>query len=161
MATLAIIGHATRDKEVIKILEMLGGNNKNGWKCKDPQLVYYTDDTTSLIEFINTCNPNENILRYTLEEFLEKYPYKIGDRVIARKPAPIYESEICISKMFWNGNEVLYGDEVEWYSANELSELNKEETFEGDEDTVEKEKKIIGQNGICRKVMNFKIKKEM
>ena len=55
---------------------MLGGNNKNGWECKNPQLAYYIGN--GLIEFINNCNPNEDILRYTLEKFLEKYPYKVG-----------------------------------------------------------------------------------
>ena len=122
MATLAIRGHATRGKEVIEILEMLGGNNKNGWECKNPQLAYYIDN--GLIEFINNCNPNEDILRYTLEKFLEKYPYKVGDKV----RLPDYESAMKIEGMKWDGYGIVYEvytDDYEWFSVEELNAYNE------------------------------------
>ena len=124
MKKLAILGHPTEGNKVIEILEMLGGNNKNGWECKNPRLVYYIDNDTGLIEFINTCNLNEDILRYTLEGFLEKYPYKIGDKV----RIPKFKSEICIDNMRWDPTcqEIEYAIETEWYRARELNKWNIE-----------------------------------
>lgn len=128
MKKLAIIGHPLEGNKVIEILEMLGGKNKDGdgWKCKNPQLAYYIDDT-GWIEFINTCNPNENILRYTLEEFLEKFPYKVGDKVL------YYENPVFITQMEWIEDSVSYHF---YYKGRELMlpvnhlQPYKEETME-------------------------------
>lgn len=119
---LAIIGHQTKGKEVIEILEMLGGNNGGYWKGKNPLLAYYIDDRGE-IDYINNCNPNEDILRYTLEEFLEKYPYKIGDMI----KVPEFESEVRIDDMKWDGYNIQYEvftDETEWYTSEELNQFN-------------------------------------
>ena len=125
MTNLAIKGHKTRGKEVIEILKMLGGvnqfnldGNTNAW--------YVLDENRT----IRWCEWIFKEKGFTLEEFFEKFPYKVGDRV----RVPEYESEVCISKMYWDGSEVQYEvvtDEVEWYSAKELNEFNepKEETI--------------------------------
>lgn len=131
MAKLAIIGHKTRGKEVIKILEMLGGENQSQLKGIDNSLVYHICTDGYIVTL--TAVPSKAYKFFTIEEFFEKYPYKFGDRV----RIPEYESEVCISKMHWDGNEVQYEvvtDEVEWYSAAELNRYNapykKQETME-------------------------------
>lgn len=129
---LAIKGHPTRGKEVIEILGMLGGSNAFNHDCDNSRAIYYIDE---IYKNYVICAVNKrksvNYAIFTLEEFLEKFPYKVGDRV----RIPEYESEVRISKMYWDGSEVQYEvvtDEVEWYSAKELNEFNepnKEETI--------------------------------
>lgn len=76
---LAIKGHATRGKEVIELLEMMGGENFNNYDGKMESL-YFLIDIDNIIKY--GSNFNDNFLIYfTLEEFLEKYPFKVGDRV--------------------------------------------------------------------------------
>ena len=78
---IAIQGHSTRGKEVIQILESLGGKNRE--ELTGRRISYYY--------FIN-CNGNIdlnlkiNLLNrklYTLEEFEKEFPFKVGDRVIS------------------------------------------------------------------------------
>ena len=132
MAKLAIKGHETKCDEVIEILGILGGSNAFGHIGNNPRAIYYIDETYK--NFI-TCSETKKVcdcVIFTLEEFLEKYPYKVGDKV----RIPEYESEVPILSMNWNGYEVQYEvftDETEWYSAKELNEYNepnKEETME-------------------------------
>ena len=74
---LAIKGHPTRGKEVIELLEMLGGINDreysgtNTWKDE----YYFLDN--GYIRAYDWCDG----IKLTLEEFLEEYPYKVGDKV--------------------------------------------------------------------------------
>jgi hypothetical protein len=75
---LAIKGHETRGKEVIELLEMLGGINDreyigtNTWKDE----YYFLDN--GYIRAYDWCDG----IKFTLEEFLMKYPFKVGDKVI-------------------------------------------------------------------------------
>ena len=118
---LALKGHKTRGADVIKLLEMLGGNNRYHINTTECNLLYTIREGDNVI--IGTY-PNSSISQiYTLEQFLEKFPYKIGDKVLL----PEYESEVRIDDMKWNGVEILYSvftDEVEWYSADELNDFN-------------------------------------
>ena len=130
MAKLAIKGHQTRGKEVIEILKKLGGR-KAGYSGRNFQYYYYIDNFGNIMG--TTELPNDIIFKvFTLEEFLEKFPYKVGDKV----RIPDYESEIRISSMHWDGFNVQYEvvtDEIEWYSTEELNDFNepsKEETME-------------------------------
>jgi hypothetical protein len=99
MAQLAIKGHATRGKEVIEILEMLGGRNTKP---------YLNGNAVHQVYYIRTCN-NEIVSAtyttygdlfkvFTLEEFLAKFPYKVGDEVLY-KTYGIYSK---IRTMRWN-----------------------------------------------------------
>ena len=131
MTRLAINGHPTRGKEVIEILEMLGGKN-NGYNGCDQLFYYYIDNNDNIIG-TTKLHIGKSFKIFALEEFLEKFPYKIGDRV----RVPEYESDVRISNMRWDGYDVQYEvvtDEVEWYSAKELYEFfnepYKEETME-------------------------------
>ena len=80
---LGIKGHSTRGDEIIKILEMLGGKNC----CY--RLTGYNDKYFYYIsyEYKYICNsyigPDEikGYKIFSLEDFLEKFPYKVGDKV--------------------------------------------------------------------------------
>ena len=77
MAKLAIKGHATRSKEVIEILEMLGGINH--FNHEGNTFAWYVIEEGRVIR---RCLWLSDEKRFTLEEFLEKYPYKVGDKVL-------------------------------------------------------------------------------
>lgn len=125
MANLAILGHATRGKEVIETLEMLGGVNKFNlegnteyWYVLEGRVIRY-------------CEILFEGKGFTLEEFLEKFPYKVGDKVKVKETG----KDVTIEGMSWrNGREVIYdtcynNDCVAFYSAEELQPY-KEETME-------------------------------
>ena len=149
MAKLAIKGHPTRGKEVIEILKMLGGIIA-GYSGRGSQYYYYIDNFGNIMG--TTELPNDIIFKvFTLEEFLEKFPYKFGDKV----RIPDYESEIRISSMNWDGFNVQYEvvtDEVEWYSTEELNDFNEPRK----EETMEKEiSGAIVNRFICLEGYNF------
>lgn len=124
MSKLAIKGHITRGEEVIEILGMLGGSNAFNHTCDNANALYYIDEIYKNFIICAVAKTGHDYRIFTLEEFREKFPYKIGDRV----RVPEYESEVRISKMYWDGNEVQYEvvtDEVEWYSTKELNEFNE------------------------------------
>lgn len=124
---LAIKGHPTRGKEVIKLLEMLGGINDEGyigtntWKDE----YYFLDN--GYIRAYDWCDG----IKFTLEEFLEKFPFKVGDEVCVEG--------LCapINKMEWDpvSQEVRYlvsmltaenTVTIKWYTVKELINWNAE-----------------------------------
>ena len=105
---LAIKGHPTRGNEVIELLEMMGGYKDSLLKDDD----IYDDNYFYFIlaEENNAIdgyplkykdNVDEDYVIFTLEEFLERFPYKVGD-------------EFCnpydkITEMFWDEeDEIVY-----------------------------------------------------
>ena len=149
MANLAIRGHATRGKEVIEILMMLGGKNSlRHWGILTNRL--YLINAFGDIEDISLRDSSKYHL-YTLEEFLEKYPYKVGDKVIIEKYKQIFE--ILSVRWFTERNIIMYQTSNGWYYATELKPY-KEETFGeciektidiclfGEQETMEKQIKI-------------------
>ena len=103
MAQLAIKGHPTRGKEVIQLLETLGGINSNNLKAISKSYFYYIKDAIINIEIAFT----EDFKIYTLEEFEEKFPYKVGDKV-QYKGATSCGSVYVIEQMKWEDNQVKY-----------------------------------------------------
>ena len=90
MLQLAIRGHATRGREVIQLLEMLGAD-RLGYKDTFVGFYYYIE--CDVIVSSDKC-PIDAIV-FTLEEFEEKFPYKVGDKVI-------YEHKLReITKIVW------------------------------------------------------------
>ena len=79
MAHLAIQGHATRGNEVIDLLEMLGGKNipYGNLGGNNPNEVYYIDKEG----YINWSKQASGKATFTLEDFLVRFPYKVGDKV--------------------------------------------------------------------------------
>ena len=97
MAQLAIKGHATRGKEIIEILEMLGGKNVFNL-TGDETMAYYIIENKEIKGGIYIFG-NEPYFLLTLEEFLEKFPYKVGDKVYFNS-VPHYKCEV--DEMYWN-----------------------------------------------------------
>ena len=97
---LAIKGHLTRGKEVIELLEMMGGNTFNSFiENAHPNRVYYIGNNNA-ITWTNIYSDNgclETKYFFTLEEFLEKYPFKVGDKVVDR-----YGDSLTIRSMSWS-----------------------------------------------------------
>ena len=124
---LAIKGHRTRGGEVVQLLEMLGGVNKYQIGAIRETYVYFVDiDGIVRSLQINQLLPEQYIV-YSLEEFEEKFPYKVGDKVSSK-----YLKNYKIEKIKWKGtsNRVIYKLQgMGWYSADELQPY-KEETME-------------------------------
>ena len=104
MAKLAIKGHATLGKEVIETLEMLGGINKFNLDGAETSRYYYIEDSKIHLS-LSICPYDYTI--YTLEEFLEKFPYKVGDKV-QYKGATSCGSIFEVEEMRWEENTVKY-----------------------------------------------------
>lgn len=130
MAKLAIKGHATRGNEVIEILEMLGGNNIHNYVTDCNCFGFYICDKTRNIYYDWIHNFDvEGVSICTLEEFLEKFPYKVGDKV-----RTVYGRIGIINKPIWSNRDnciryELEADTDSFYFVNELQPY-KEETME-------------------------------
>ena len=126
---LTIKGHPTRGKEVIELLEMLGGQSMGALKGNTD---WYTidEDENNLIKIYghNYIRSHEFVV-LTLEEFWEKYPFKIGDKVID-------EADGCpgvVCEMKWDEDVsdmkycVAFGNGIDfgWF-ANDSIEFCKE-----------------------------------
>lgn len=115
--TLAIQGHSKRGKEIIEILEMLGGQNKAD--LDGDSLYFYYIDCNNHINL--TSDLKTTFMVFSLEKFLEEYPYKIGDRV---------NIECCknveITKIIWDGYQIIYDlYDCGLYTIEELQPYNK------------------------------------
>lgn len=106
MAKLAIKGHATLGKEVIEILEMLGGVNTHNL-YGDESYAYYTIDSDKEIKGGIYVFGDEQLCYFTLEQFEEKFPYKVGDKV-QHNGATSLGSVYVIEQMKWEDNQVKY-----------------------------------------------------
>lgn len=80
MSKLAILGHPERGEEVIQILEMLVGINKEEHNGENNRLWYSIDERNEINFFTHAFDLNDYFF-FTIEEFLEKFPYKVGDKV--------------------------------------------------------------------------------
>ena len=125
---LAILGHKTRSEEVIELLKMLGGRETFGLSCEKTDRFYYVSDEFIHWDYDDPIVENKFEV-FTLEEFFEKFPFKVGDFV----RIPEYESEVRICKMKWTSfSDIDYlvyrNDDEEWYTAYELLEYNDNPT---------------------------------
>ena len=124
---LAIKGHSTRGKEVIELLEMIGGINDerhigtNTWKDE----YYFLDN--GYIRAYDWCDG----IKFTLEEFLDKYPFKVGDKVF------LYDNitEGCVTGMEWDEIKgtvkyCVYTSSECWCDVKELLKWNNVDLVE-------------------------------
>ena len=97
MTKLSIKGHPTRGKEVIEILEMLGAKNNNHDCARFSNRIYFINEDGE----IESCNSKRHLdyIQLSLEEFLEKYPYKVGD-LVKFNNVPFYKCEV--DQMYWD-----------------------------------------------------------
>ena len=83
MAKLAFLGHKTRSKEIIELLKMFGAQHGIygiGHYPNYPHMIYYINE----YNLIEACDRMHHLeyAQYSLEEFLENFPYKAGDKVL-------------------------------------------------------------------------------
>ena len=112
MGNLAIKGHETRGEEVIKILEMFGG--KTSYECSykdgyDSSYFFFinADENFSIDGLAYNSEELKNYYIFTLEEFLEKFPYTVGDKV-QHNGATSCGSVYVIEQIKWEDNQVKY-----------------------------------------------------
>ena len=126
---LAIRGHYQRGNEVIKILEMLGGENKDNLKGNELRFFYFICPYTNIIK--NVFEEQMLITQWethSLDSFNEEYPYKTGDTL------NINGEECYILETFWSGFTIrykVYNEKyVSEYSAERIKELMSEKPME-------------------------------
>ena len=137
---LAIKGHSTRGNEVIELLEMMGGKISNECTYESgfdtDYFFFICEEEKKLIDGIS-YKYNEGLSNYicfTLEEFLEKYPFKVGDKVYTKSNA-----EGTIIDIFWDGIEVLYQlssanvNALGYFHRNELKSYKEEVNMKDNE----------------------------
>ena len=103
---LAIKGHPTRGKEIITLLEMMGGyaDELVGNGTDERYAYFILEEENNAIDAFPIDKKDEfdfDARIFTLEEFLEKYPYKVGDE--------FWNSYDKIIEMFWDEeDEIVY-----------------------------------------------------
>lgn len=130
MAHLAIQGHATRGNEVIALLEMLGGKNCHSYTGTNED--YYIIDNGRICKVPHCVCVINQWTMYSLDDFLKKYPYKVGDKVITN------DCDVCkIHSMYWDRglNRISYILETpiglsKGWGVNELQPFEKKESME-------------------------------
>ena len=153
---LAIKGHPTRGKEVVELLEMLGGVAAATKGFRESYCYYISEDTATKYISWDYIGPEE-IEKYkifTLEEFLEKYPFKIGDKVIdINCPDEIGE----VFELYWDDsiNDMLYRVQFKaddyWYAVDDIKLFERKYEFDG---------RIKNENDECSVILN-QLEKEL
>ena len=129
---LAIKGHVSRGKEIIELFKMMGGC-ENGYSGGVMGCYYYISQFGN-IEASYKPYEFDTYIVYTLEEFLDKYPFKIGDKVIDT-------ADGCpgiVNEMKWDENVsdmkycVVFGNGIDfrWFVNDSIVFCNKNENSE-------------------------------
>ena len=87
---IAIQGHPTRGKEIIQILESLGGENIASF-IGVTDFWYYIDSDGHIRNDYQIVLINAGFKIYTLEEFEKEFPFKVGDKVIHKEFNDFFE----------------------------------------------------------------------
>lgn len=103
---LGIRGDEDHGSEVIALLKSLGGKDIDEWEGTDPTKIYFINRTTGLIDAISIIVFDDydvkallEYVRMTYNEFWQKYPLMIGDRVKHTDPN-LGVGTVC--KMKWD-----------------------------------------------------------
>ena len=126
MTQFAIRGHENRGKEVIEILEMLGGKIRRDRLAGNELLSWYYINGNGYIDYKHYSLFDDTKV-FTLEEFLEKFPFKVGDKVIVKGYKQVFE----ILSMRWcsERNDVLHSISNEWFYTEELQPYKEQESI--------------------------------
>lgn len=130
---LAIKGHPTRGEEVIELLKMMGGKNNCDSPADNLGLCYLIDDEFDICAHYFGYDDYEDgeLNIFTLEEFLEKYPFKVGDKVFDKVDG--YPGTITAMKWHEDISDMKYrvafynGDMSCWYTNDRIESLKLEE----------------------------------
>ena len=115
MATLTIRGHITRGIEVIETLQMLGGANTNLLSGAGRETIYYIKESNICCVCDRDLLPRPHII-FSLEIFQEKFPYKVGDKVISI----LGETEVLSMEWISDTDKVWYTTSNGSYNAEYL-----------------------------------------
>ena len=125
---IAIKGHKSRGKEVIQILESLGGQNIHGyWGHSGDSIYYYINKHCKIIYDSIHFLSLYNYKLFTLEEFEKEFPFKIGDEVTI---IGLPDFPKVITQMVWDCGEILYSFEGlnnTWFGAKSLKKFEMKE----------------------------------
>ena len=131
MAELAIKGNKTSGWLVISLLKMMGGKD-NIIPCDGTGDFCYFIDSDGIIKYQTKWNKDDaRFKQYTYGEFVEEFPFKVGDEVRLGVP-----DEVRITNMYWDScsDQVIYealsvngGREYDNLHAKQLSPC-KEQT---------------------------------
>lgn len=126
---LAIRGDYQKGNEVIKILEMLGGENKDNLKGNELRFFYFICPYTNIIK--NVFEERMLITQWethNLKSFKKEYPYKTFDKLV------INGKDCSIVETYWNGfticYKVDYGIYQSEYTAERIQEFFVEKLME-------------------------------
>lgn len=99
---IAIQANPNRGKEIISLLESLGGNNIR-WEGDARKKVYYIDKHN----VIQYGDSPKDYKVYTLEEFETQFPFKIGDLCIYQSE---YTGDVVVKvlRMIIQDNDIVY-----------------------------------------------------
>lgn len=78
---IAIVGHKTRGREVIKLLESLGGRRGHYLQGNSESAIYFIKEDLDNLIVCDIPYNYRDYKKYTLEEFKTEFPFKIGDKV--------------------------------------------------------------------------------
>jgi hypothetical protein len=123
MKNLVIKGHATRGNEVIEILEMLGGKNSTKLVGSASSCGYYIDSDGNIAYHYYSSSYFNDAIQFTLEKFLEKYPYKVGDYVYINSID--YQGPGIIQNLYWYDDKNIIRYFVESNRCNAYWEVNE------------------------------------
>lgn len=113
MKTLAIRGNKARGNEIIEMLEMLGGENVFACKATSNELIYFID-TQFIKSYPCETDEDDNFIIFTLEQFTEKFPYKVGDIVTTLEE----ERKGVIKTMRWQMSLDSVAYTIQWSDGN-------------------------------------------
>lgn len=111
---LAIKGHPTRGNEVIELLEMMGGKKIGNITGDNLELCYLIDDENDIVRQ-SIAYEEDGLNIFTLEEFLERFIYKVGDEFCSP-----YDK---ITEMFWDEEDEIVYYKTE-YSRDYVTTIN-------------------------------------
>lgn len=104
MGRLALRGHSSKGQEVIAILEMYGGINKNQAFGNNPNGIYFIDDNGIIVSNTIRRVNYEGFNIFTLEDYLKKYPCKVGEFVNMNLSNGKYFADEIV-KIIWGSKE--------------------------------------------------------
>ena len=133
MSVLVFKGHATRVQDLFAVLKSLGGL---GGECRIyPQMYYYVSEGE--IRSVSELGDGEWTL-FTLEEFEEKYPYKINDKVM-------YENTIrVVVGMEWDGKDIRYSIDYGCGYPCSGVKVGELQPYKEEEETMEEKEMLLG-----------------
>lgn len=132
MSVLVLKGHETRGKDLLAVLKSLG--DLDGLSMIYPQNYYCVSKGKVLVT--SGLVAGEWAL-FTLEKFEEKFPYKVGDKVMYKRGLHF------VKGMEWNGEEIRY--KIDYGDGCSLTNIKVEELepYKEKEETMEKNEHLI------------------